>query len=41
MFIKPQLIRNSMDAGGIAEDFRSGLALMRENAVVVGKGPPR
>jgi general secretion pathway protein D len=40
MFIKPQLIRNSMDARGIAEDFRSGLALMRDN-VVVGKGPPR
>jgi general secretion pathway protein D len=41
MFIKPQLIRNSMDARGIAEDFRSGLTLMRENPYVVGKGPPR
>jgi general secretion pathway protein D len=41
MFIKPQLIRNSMDARGVAEDFRSSLTLMRENAAVVGKGPPR
>jgi general secretion pathway protein D len=41
MFIKPQLIRNSMDARGIAEDFRSGLTLMRENPYVVGKGLPR
>jgi general secretion pathway protein D len=41
MFIKPQLIRNSMDARGIAEDFRSGLTLMRENPYVVGKSPPR
>jgi general secretion pathway protein D len=41
MFIKPQLIRNSMDARGIAEDFRSSLTLMRDNAFVVGKGPPR
>ena len=41
MFIKPQLIRNSMDARGVAEDFRSSLTLMRENAAIVGKGPPR
>jgi general secretion pathway protein D len=32
MFIKPRLIRNSMDARGIAEDFRSGLALMRTSS---------
>jgi general secretion pathway protein D len=41
MFIKPQLIRNSMDARGVAEDFRSSLTMMRENASVVGKGLPR
>ena len=41
MFIKPQLIRNSMDARGVAEDFRSSLTMMRENAAVVGKGLPR
>ena len=41
MFIKPQLIRNSMDARGIAEEFRSSMTLMRENASFAGKGPPR
>jgi general secretion pathway protein D len=41
MFIKPQLIRNSMDARGVAEDFRSSLTMMRENAAIVGKGPPK
>jgi general secretion pathway protein D len=43
MFIKPRLIRNSVDARGVAEEFRSSLELMREgsSAVVVGKGPPR
>jgi general secretion pathway protein D len=41
MFIKPQLIRNSMDARGVAEDFRSSLTMMRDNAAIVGKGPPR
>jgi general secretion pathway protein D len=42
MFIKPRLIRNSVDARGVAEEFRSSLELMREgNPVVVGKGPPR
>jgi hypothetical protein len=30
-----------MDARGVAEDFRSSLTLMRENAAIVGKGPPR
>jgi general secretion pathway protein D len=41
MFIKPQLIRNSMDARGVAEDFRSSLTMMRDNAAIAGKGPPR
>jgi type II secretory pathway component GspD/PulD (secretin) len=42
MFIKPRLIRNSMDARSVAEEFRSGLELMRENpSVVAGKGPPK
>jgi len=41
MFIKPQLIRNSVDARGVAEEFRSSLQLMHENASFVGKGPPR
>jgi general secretion pathway protein D len=41
MFIKPQLIRNSMDARGIAEEFRSSMQLMRENTSFVGKDPPR
>jgi general secretion pathway protein D len=41
MFIKPQLIRNSMDARGIAEEFRSSMTLMRENTSFVGKDPPR
>jgi general secretion pathway protein D len=43
MFIKPRLIRNSLDARSVAEEFRSGLELMREgsSSVVVGKGPPR
>ena len=41
MFIKPQLIRNSMDARGIAEEFRSSMQLMRENTTFVGKDPPR
>ena len=43
--------RASLDAGRpllgrgplryVAEDFRSDLTLMRENAAVLGKGPPR
>jgi general secretion pathway protein D len=42
MFIKPRLIRNSVDARGVAEEFRSSLELMRERpSVVVGKDPPR
>jgi general secretion pathway protein D len=41
MFIKPRLIRNSVDARSVAEEFRSGLELMRERpSTVVGKGPP-
>ena len=41
MFIKPRLIHNSVDARSVAEEFRSGLELMRERpSVVVGKGPP-
>ena len=40
IFIKPQLIRNSMDARGIAEEFRSSMTLMRENTSFAGKGPP-
>ena len=41
MFIKPQLIRNSMDARGVAEEFRSSLELMREDhPIITGKGPP-
>ena len=30
MFIKPRLIRNSLNARSVAEQFRSSLELMRE-----------
>jgi general secretion pathway protein D len=30
MFIKPRLIRNGVDARGVAEEFRSSLELMRQ-----------
>jgi general secretion pathway protein D len=41
MFIKPQLIRNSMDARHVAEEFRDRLEMMREGAPIVpiGKAP--
>jgi len=42
MFIKPRLIHNSVDARSVAEEFRSGLELMRERpSVILGKDPPR
>jgi general secretion pathway protein D len=42
MFIKPQLVRNSLDARQVAEDFRSSLELMRagDPVVGIGKAPP-
>jgi general secretion pathway protein D len=42
MFIRPQLVRNSLDARQVAEDFRSSLELMRagDPVVAVGKAPP-
>jgi hypothetical protein len=41
MFIKPRLIRNSIDARGVAEEFRAGLELMREDHPVINRvGPP-
>jgi general secretion pathway protein D len=41
MFIRPKLIRNSMDARQVAEEFRDRLEMMREGAPIVpiGKGP--
>jgi hypothetical protein len=41
MFIKPQLVRNSLDARQVAEDFRSSLQLMRagDPIVPIGKAP--
>jgi hypothetical protein len=31
MFIKPQLVRNSVDARRVAEEFRDRLEMMRPN----------
>jgi general secretion pathway protein D len=41
MFIKPQLVRNGMDARHVAEEFRSSLELMRagDPIVPIGKAP--
>jgi general secretion pathway protein D len=41
MFIRPQLVRNSLDARQVAEDFRSSLQLMRagDPIVPIGKAP--
>ena len=38
MFIKPRLIRNSIDARGVAEEFRSSLEMMRENHPFINGG---
>ena len=41
MFIKPRLVRNSIDARGVAEEFRASLELMREDHPVINRvGPP-
>jgi general secretion pathway protein D len=41
MFIKPQLVRNSVDARRVAEEFRDRLEMMRPNrSVVIGADPP-
>jgi general secretion pathway protein D len=41
MFIKPRLVRNSVDARGVAEEFRSSLELMREDHPIINRvGPP-
>ena len=41
MFIKPQLVRNSIDARHVAEEFRSSLKLMRagDPVIPIGKAP--
>ena len=41
MFIKPQLVRNSVDARCVAEEFRDRLEMMRPNrSVVIGADAP-
>jgi general secretion pathway protein D len=41
MFIKPQLVRNSVDARRVAEEFRDRLEMMRPTrSVVIGADPP-
>src|SRR5262249_35138305 len=39
MFIKPRIIRNSVDARSVAEEFRASLQLMRQTSPYVSSAP--